>query len=246
MFTVQGQLLPRTGQRDRSETGIAHGARRASKQAQRVPRPGGQFCHLPLRYVLVQTDAVATRFVLPVSPEDSDDVVVALETARVQEERADLAEAARWLQRAAVAARKQGRPERAGQLSRAAASLSRPSEAAPNEGKFEKHPDAEQVLGEADEFQDETIVESAAKLRESDKAEKSDKDVKKTVLGTGTPIAPLLEARPALPTHASVRVAVRRILGGRIECRPLSEGEKPTSGEEEALLVPMHHQTKLV
>lgn len=185
---------------------------------------------------------MATRFVLPVSPEDSDDVVVALETARVQEERSDHAEAARWLQRAAVAARKQGRPERAGQLSRAAASLNRPSEET-SEAKFEKRPDEEHVLGEADEFQDETIVESAAKLRDADK---TDKGVKKTVLGSSTPIAPLLEARPALPTHASVRVAVRRTLGGRIECRPLAEGEKPVSGEEEAILVPTHHQTKLV
>jgi hypothetical protein len=184
---------------------------------------------------------MATRFVLPVSPEDSDDVVVALETARVQEERADLAEAARWLQRAAVAARKQGRPERAGQLSRAAASLNRnPDE--PTEAKFEKRPDVEHVLGEADEFQDETIVESAAKLREADK----DKSALKTVLGSSTPVAPLVEARAPWPTHASVRVAVRRTLGGRIEARPLAEGEKPVSGEEEAMLVPMQAQTKLV
>jgi hypothetical protein len=191
--------------------------------------------------VLVQTQAVdmATRFVLPVSPEDSDDVVVALETARVQEERADLAEAARWLQRAAVAARKQGRPERAGQLSRAAASLNRSPEET-SDAKFEKRPDEEHVLGETDEFQDETIVESAAKLREADKV------VKKTVLGSSTPVAPLVEARPALPTHASVRVAVRRTLGGRIEARPLAEGEKPVSGEEEAILVPMQAHTKLV
>jgi len=192
--------------------------------------------------VLGQTQDVdmATRFVLPVSPEDSDDVVVALETARVQEERADLAEAAKWMQRAAVAARKQGRPERAGQLSRAAASLSRSPEEA-TEAKFEKRPDQEQVLGASDEFQDETIVESAANLREADKVSK-----KTVVLGSSTPVAPLLEARPALPTHASVRVAVRRTLGGRIEARPLAEGEKPVSGEEEAILVPMHAQTKLV
>ena len=187
---------------------------------------------------------MATRFVLPVSPEDSDDVVVALETARVQEERSDHAEAARWLQRAAVAARKQGRPERAGQLSRAAASLSRPTDEA--SAKFEKHPDEEQVLGDADDFQDETIVESAAKLREADKPADPDQLLKKTVLGSSTPIAPLLEARTALPTHASVRVAVRRTLGGRIEARPLGEGERPISGEEEAILVPLHPQTKLV
>lgn len=191
---------------------------------------------------------MATRFVVPVSPEDSDDVVVALETARVQEERADLAEAARWLQRAAVAARKQGRPERAGQLSRAAASLSRTPETSA-EAKFEKRPDEEHVLGEGDEFQDETIVESAAKLRDAEKTtvkvREPDAGVKKTVLGSGTPVAPLLEARPALPTYASVRVAVRRTLGGRIEARPLTEGEKPVAGEEEAMLVPLHPQTKL-
>jgi len=191
---------------------------------------------------------MATRFVVPVSPEDSDDVVVALETARVQEERADLAEAARWLQRAAVAARKQGRPERAGQLSRAAASLSRTPDA--SEAKFEKRPDQEHVLGDGDEFQDETIVESAAKLRDSEKTtvklRDPDAGVRKTVLGSGTPVAPLLEARPATPTYASVRVAVRRTLGGRIEARPLAEGERPVAGEEEAMLVPLQSQTKLV
>lgn len=191
---------------------------------------------------------MATRFVVPVSPEDSDDVVVALETARVQEERADLAEAARWLQRAAVAARKQGRPERAGQLSRAAASLSRTPDAA-SEAKFERRPDQEHVLGDGDEFQDETIVESAAKLRDAEKTtvklREPDAGVKKTVLGSGTPVAPLLEARPATPTYASVRVAVRRTLGGRIEARPLAEGERPVAGEEEAMLVPLQPQTKL-
>lgn len=169
------------------------------------------------------------------SPEDSDDVVVALETARVQEERSEYAEAARWLQRAAVAARKQGRPERAGQLSRAAVSLNR--DVPESDAKFERRPDEQQVLSEADEFQDETIVDLASKIRDTEEK------TQKTVLAHGTPVAPLLETRSA-PTYTAVRVAVRRALGGRFETRLLGEKDKLQFGEEEALLVPLAPSSK--
>lgn len=182
---------------------------------------------------------MATRFVLPVTPEDSDDIVVALETARVQEERSELAEAARWLQKAAVAARKQGRPDRAGQLSRAAARLVGSPGAEQSKAKFEKSPDSEQVFSEIDEFSDETIVDSVEKLRDEDQT------ASKHVLPSGTPIAPGADKR-SVPLHQAIRVAVRQSLGGRLEARPLGAREKPAKGEIEALLVPTTSDTKLL
>jgi hypothetical protein len=54
---------------------------------------------------------------------DSDDVLLALETARALETQGELREAARWLRRAAEEAEKQGNDERVLALARAAADL---------------------------------------------------------------------------------------------------------------------------
>jgi len=56
-------------------------------------------------------------------PSDSEDVLVALETAQALEVRGDLAEAARWLGRAADEAEKQGNDSRVLALAHAAADL---------------------------------------------------------------------------------------------------------------------------
>ncbi len=180
---------------------------------------------------------MAARFVLPVAPDDSDDVVIALETARVQEERADLAEAARWMQKAAVAARKQGRPERAGELSRAAARIVRAPDRPPS-GKFERREEVQHVLPDSDDFSEETIVDSVDKLREEDRS------ASRHVLPKGTPVAPGI-AKTDAPVHQTFRVAVRKSLGGKLEVRALSLDEAPGTGEEEALLVPLRSETKL-
>jgi hypothetical protein len=58
------------------------------------------------------------------SSRDSDDVLVALETARSLEVRGDLVEAARWLRRAANEAEKQGNDRRVLAIAHAAADLS--------------------------------------------------------------------------------------------------------------------------
>jgi hypothetical protein len=186
--------------------------------------------------------------------EDSDDVVVALETARASEEVGDLESASKWLHRAAAAARHQGRPERAGALSRAAARLARASVS------FEKKPDEQQVLSdfEEDEFSEKTIVETAAQIAEkgSDKRKEPVEPIEvkhrskppaqgglAPLVDKPTPVAPLTQSRPAV-RHA-IRVGVRRTLGGNYEARPLGEGESPTAGEQEALLVPTPTGSKL-
>jgi len=62
---------------------------------------------------------------------DSDDVLFALETAQVLEVRGDIAEAARWLRRAANEAEKQGNDTRVLALAHAAADLTSASAPAP-------------------------------------------------------------------------------------------------------------------
>lgn len=181
------------------------------------------------------------RIVPQSTSDDSDDVAVALETARVEEERGDSSEAARWLQRAAAAARTQGRPNRAGELSRAAAQLARhgKGEAGQTEDKFEKRPDQEQVFAdiEEDDFSDETIVDEPPQPKRQDA--ETDR-----IVSEATPIAP--GAQPEdLPIHRTVRVAVRRSLGGKLEARPLDSGESASEGEEEAFLVPSRAGVKI-
>jgi hypothetical protein len=62
---------------------------------------------------------------------DSDDVLLALETAQALEARGDIAEAARWLRRAADEAEKQGNDMRVLAFARAAADLTSASAQAP-------------------------------------------------------------------------------------------------------------------
>src|SRR6266487_4009831 len=57
-------------------------------------------------------------------PDDSDDVTLALETARALEAKGDIPEAVRWLRRATEAAEKDGNDLRVVTLARAAADLS--------------------------------------------------------------------------------------------------------------------------
>src|SRR5690606_32652683 len=81
---------------------------------------------LPMRCSMRQdilSDQMDQRTVPETVADDDDDVVVALETARVSEESHDVAATQKWLHRAAAAARRQGRPERAGVLTRFAARI---------------------------------------------------------------------------------------------------------------------------
>lgn len=180
--------------------------------------------------------------------DDDDDVVIALETARVQFERGDGAEAARWLHRAASAARKQGRPERAGELSRVASKLA-PRVTRDGE-RFERKPDEPQTLQESDEeFADETVVDKivppglalpSASIQLSEKAEALDyrrSQPPRPPKRDGAPAVEIPVADGKSAARTALRVAVRSHPEGRFEARPLLEGTLPLEGEEEALLV---------
>jgi hypothetical protein len=65
---------------------------------------------------------------------DSDDVLLAVETARALEAQGEIREAARWLRRAADEAEKQGNDERVLELARAAADMSNNIQSSPPEG----------------------------------------------------------------------------------------------------------------
>ncbi len=178
---------------------------------------------------------MADRIVPAINAEDDDDVIVALATARVSEERGDLDDAAKWLHRAAAAARRQGRPERAGMLSRSAARV------VGGNGEFEKTPDERQILSEIgeDDFSEKTIVETAAEIAQKgapDAASSVSKNA--SVVTEPTPVAPLI-AQNKVVLDGPVRVAVKAGLGGKWEVRPLAEGEPALAGETEALLGPV-------
>lgn len=180
------------------------------------------------------------------SAEDDDDVVVALETARVSEERGDIEAAVKWLHRAASAARRQGRPNRAGVLSRSAAKVGATQ-------KFERKEAEEKVLSDIteDDFAEQTIVDSADHIAKSgdsravvDLAATQKSPPADPALEKPTPIAPLT-AQPKAAPHQAVRVGVRKQLGGSFEARPLGPNEPAAPGEAEAFLVPVDHDKKL-
>lgn len=188
----------------------------------------------------------------PIVPEvqsaDDDEVVVALETARASEEGRDIEAAVQWVQRAASAARKQGRPDRAGVLSRAAAELAGSAE------RFERTPDETQTLGEMaeDDFSDSTIVDSAANIAAmTDSRPQPSPDTKAVLapsveqfpLSGPTPIAPRLQAKKAAASR-EIRVAVKRGPEGIFEARPIERGDELAEDEQEALLVPIAPESK--
>jgi hypothetical protein len=172
---------------------------------------------------------------------DSDEVAVALETARVELKRGDHTSCEQWLRKAAHAAERQGNRGRAQRIAQAAVAVGGPDSA-----PFEPLPGQEQVLSDIDEdFSDETIVDKAPKLPEAVTLPKP-APATTTIATAPTPIA-----RPPRPSkgpsvHGAIRVSVRRALGGKLEARPLAENEAAPAGEEEALLVPLKPGVKLV
>jgi len=180
----------------------------------------------------------------PAQSDDDDDVVLALETARAEEERGQPGEAARWVQRAAGAARKQGRPNRAGELSRAQAMLSEVA------SKFQKAVPGEQVLDSDDDFSEHTIVDRSPALIAQERAPEPPQTPSPARPSAPPPPPRVNEETPkpvhesaqpqlpVLPVHSGIRVAVRKV-GGAFEARPLREGEKAGPREDEALMVPL-------
>jgi hypothetical protein len=193
----------------------------------------------------------------PSVSEDDDDVVIALETARVEEERGSPAEAARWVQRAAGAARKQGRPNRAGELSRVQAML---AEAA---NQFQRASEPQQTLDTDDDFTEHTIVDRppveptvlSPQATPPSEAPSHIPEARSSQLPSAPPPqvapAPRPPSQPQKPeplgpeTHLATRVAVRKGTGGMLLVRPLRSDENPAAGEQAALLVPLDPNVRL-
>jgi hypothetical protein len=187
---------------------------------------------------------MSDTLVPPAQSGDDDDVVLALETARVEEERGEHGEAARWVQRAAGAARKQGRPNRAGELSRVQAMLTDVA------SKFQKAPSLEHVLDSDDDFTEHTIVDRPPSL--------SEPEAPTPQRASAPPPPPRPQEEPSRPrqestkaaaladaAHAAVRVGVRKTTTG-LEVRVLKDGEALQAREDEALLVPLRPGTRWV
>ncbi len=205
---------------------------------QKPPLPFAAACHvvlvdprlgsLPIGARMRQdaTVGMAQKIIPEPVADDDDDIVVALETARVSEERRDVESALRWLERAVHAARRQGRTERAGALTKSILRLGG------TEPSFETSKAVTGVLSEIsdEDFSEQTIVESSFDIDNKQAAE--------VLVPNSTPAAPL-SVPDRVPYHLTTRVAVRKVLGGRFEVRALSEGERLQSGEQEALLVPL-------
>jgi hypothetical protein len=101
-----------------------------------------------------------------------------------------------------------------------------------------------------DDFAENTIVESASEIAAKDEPDDAPKKSSQGELlppippGQSTPVAPLT-AQSKADTHQAVRVAVKRVLGGNFEARPLGPNESAAPGESEALLVPIESGKKL-
>lgn len=172
-------------------------------------------------------------------PNDSEQVVAALEAARAELERGFRAGAVEWLRRAVDAAEQQGRNERAAALQRLVAEFA---------ADTLTESETEVALSDIDDFSDETIVDQAPRLPSQPPRPTTEKAEAKPPI-TKIATAPTPVARPPRPSkgppiYGAVRVSVRRALGGKWEVRPLGERESAPAGEEEALLVPLRPGTK--
>lgn len=206
---------------------------------------------------------MSETLVPPSLSDDDDDVVIALETARVEEERGEPGEAARWVQRAAGAARKQGRPNRAGELSRVQAML---TEAA---SQFQRAEASEHVLDSDDDLAEHTIVDRPPTAAPAPPIDARTPTPVRSP-GVETPSRPPQSqapvpttARPSAPAepspapsvrpsamataapHLATRVAVRKGTGGMLLVRPLRQEEQPSTGEQAALLVPLEPNVRI-
>lgn len=165
-------------------------------------------------------------FVPPSVPGDGEAVLAALENAQLCVERGEWGQAVEWVQRAASEARKQWRPERAGELSRQAARLAGQSSSPPpvTEEKPREHwikmEEKTHTFesAEVDEFEDKTIVDEFPQ-------------------SLGVPEVMSGELAPSSEMQSTGRVALRKREDGSWQARPLAAGERLAPGEEEAVLV---------
>ena len=183
-------------------------------------------------------------FVVPRSQHgDSDDVVVSLETARVQAEKSNRSEALRWIRRAARAAESSGDPKRAANLARAAAELAQIVGRGERAGAHAPVPDSEQSLPRDfdTEFEDKTSVDrQAVSPSEPPPSDDSSED----------PTEPRRRVNPTAVAASGVPLGFQQVQALRVAVDPLvpgskilvvhllGEGESPADGQSEAVLVP--------
>lgn len=165
-------------------------------------------------------------------PGDPETVILALETGQREWERADFAQAVRWIRRAADAAEAAGNDGRALELARRAADiLSALDGSAPPTPR-----DEAAALATQDDFSDQTIVEppeavlALQPLRDPDRIEA---EAPSTQSGARAGSAGLVRLRTTL----RVSVGFTATSDGDLKVSVLPEGHKPPPGTTEALLV---------
>jgi hypothetical protein len=161
----------------------------------------------------------------PISePEDSDEVVLALETGRALWGKGDLRDAVRWLRRAAEKAVRAGQNARAATLARAAAELGTQVGAAP----------APVVIAPATPPAPPPILELETPDLDGDFADKTIVDKP-----TDAQARQLMVAAARTKSRQALRVAVELAspVGDVLTVRLLDESQKVPPGSHEALLV---------
>ncbi|MEO6599885.1 MAG: hypothetical protein ABIQ16_08450 [Polyangiaceae bacterium] len=208
-----------------------------------------------------------------VEPRDPEPVAVAIETARALFRTGERLDALRWLRRAAERAEESGDDVRAVHLARSAADLSTALQSVPPPPPPAPMPpppspphDVSIALPPYDDFSDKTQVDATAPVvREAmhsgvhitelpmPDSQPSPRSVTMPSPSSSAPIAPHAFVVPPVEavrtaTRAALRVAVTRDPGspGTWLVRPLSEGSPVPPGCEEALLVALDAQSKLL
>jgi len=198
-----------------------------------------------------------------VEPRDPEPVAIAIETARALFRKGDRFEALRWLRRAAERAEESGDDLRAVHIARSAADLSTALQSVPPATSRRLHDEAA-ALAPYDEFSDKTVVDAAVpavrdallsgvQITGLPASQSSPRSVTMPSPSSSEPtvtnahFTPVTEVtRPA--TRPALRVAVTRDpqSPGTWLVRPLPEGSAVPPGCEEALLIALDPQTRLL
>ena len=200
-----------------------------------------------------------------VEPRDPEPVAVAIETARALFRSGDRLEALRWLRRAAERAEEFGDDLRAVHIARSAADLSNALQSVPPPASSSRQHDAAAAFAPYDDFSDKTVVDATApvarealqasvQISELPASQQSPRSITMPSPSSSEPTVtnahiarPVTEVmKPAI--RPALRVAVTRDpeSPGTWLVRPLPEGSAVPPGCEEALLVALDPQTRLL
>lgn len=181
---------------------------------------------------------------------DSDDVVVSLETARVQAEKSNSGEALRWIRRAARAAESSGDADRAASLAHAAAQLADLLQRGDAAGVHAPVPDSEHSLRDFDaDFDDKTSVDAPPVAEPPEHEDDSTEDP--TEPRRRGPMAPAFtpsRVESGFQHVQALRVAVDPLAPGSriLVVHLLEEGESVGPERREAILIARDPRARLV